>query len=696
MDSRTPLPARIVLDGSYEIRSVLGIGGFGITYEALDRGLGRPVAIKEYYPAEIGTRLSAMSVRPRSDKDRELFDKLRTSFMREARTLSQFAHPAIVRVLRIFEAHGTAYMVMDLERGPTLKQWLSELGRPPGQAELDRLVAPLLGALELMHDSNFLHRDVAPDNIIVRDDGSPVLLDFGATRRVAAELTSAFTGLVKRGYSPMEQYAQDGRAQGPWTDIYALGATLYRCVTGREPQEATLRVLDDGGPSAAAEGLGKYRPAFLAAIDRAIAIRPEDRPRSIGELRHAMQVADAADAPGALDRSRSLAVRANEAGTARPSPERQSFAWGTVAIALIALAVLAAAYATFRPREATVAASPPAVNASRGTQPAAGALQSSTAKVSAAEPQSSKASAVAADCKGVVSTVSGSSRCLVPGDVFNDCADCPEMVVVPAGTFTMGAAEAETGSLQGERPQRPVSFARSFAVSRYEITRKEFEAYLARENRTIEKGCTEFVVPGPGRLEQRAHASWSWEDPGYSQTSFHPVVCVSWIDAQAFTASLARTSGRGYRLPTEAEWEYAARAGSRSRFFFGDAEEQLCDYGNVYDSGTNRATPGRALVPCKDYSRLTNVVGTYKPNAFGLYDTIGNVWEWVADCSQPTYADAPADGSAVEKPLCTLRVVRGGSFGSHSGNVRSANRWLGLDQVLRVSHIGFRVARSLD
>ena len=150
-----------------------------------------------------------MSLRPRSERDRDLFDKLKVSFIREARTLSKFNHPAIVRILRVFEAHGTAYMVMDFEAGPTLKNWLAGLGRRPNQDELDRLAGPLLGAIDTMHKAHYLHRDIAPDNIIMRDDGSPVLLDFGATRRVMAELTSALTGLVKKGYSPMEQYAAE-------------------------------------------------------------------------------------------------------------------------------------------------------------------------------------------------------------------------------------------------------------------------------------------------------------------------------------------------------------------------------------------------------------------------------------------------------------------------------------------------------
>ena len=234
MDYRQVLQTGTVLDGKYRIERVIGSGGFGITYEAFDIGLAAPVAIKEYYPSQFGVRDATYSVRPRSERDREIFDRLLSSFLREARTLNQFEHPAIVRVLSVFEAYGTAYMVMKYETGPSLKAWLADLVRLPTQSELDRLVPPLLDSLEMMHSADFLHRDIAPDNIIVRADGSPVLLDFGASRRVMGEMTGTLTGVVKKGYSPQEQYATDSRSQGPWTDIYALGATLYRCISGRD------------------------------------------------------------------------------------------------------------------------------------------------------------------------------------------------------------------------------------------------------------------------------------------------------------------------------------------------------------------------------------------------------------------------------------------------------------------------------
>jgi serine/threonine protein kinase len=296
MDYREVLQTDTVLDRKYRIDRVIGAGGFGITYQAYDIGLASPVAIKEYYPAQFGMRDASMSVRPRTDGDRPLFDRLRSSFLREARTLAKFDHPAIVRVLSVFEAHGTAYMVMKYESGPSLKVWLQELGRAPTQAELDRLVWPLLDALEAMHRSDFLHRDIAPDNIIVRADGSPVLLDFGASRQVITDMSGTLTGVVKQGYSPQEQYSSDVRAQGPWTDIYALGATLYLAVTGRVPTEATARMLEDGLKPSMTSARTGYRSTFLAAIDAAMRLHPRDRPQSVAAWRESLFAAYASGA----------------------------------------------------------------------------------------------------------------------------------------------------------------------------------------------------------------------------------------------------------------------------------------------------------------------------------------------------------------------------------------------------------------
>ncbi len=320
MNARNVLPPGTLLDGKYRIDRLIGAGGFGMTYAALDQGLNQTVAIKEYYPAHFGVRQGTLTVGPASPKDEDIFARLKDSFLREARTLAQFRHSAIVRVLSVFEGHGTAYMVMEHETGKSLKAWLDGLGRMPAQNELDRLVMPLLDALDTMHQASFLHRDIAPDNIIVRADGGPVLLDFGAARRVMAELSGALTGIVKQGYSPQEQYANDPRAQGAWSDIYALGATLYRCVSGRTPDEATLRMLDDPLQPASDLRLEGFRPGFLAAIDRSMALRPKDRPQSIGELRALLTAPAPAPAEPTQIAAQSEPVRANTSAPGNSAP----------------------------------------------------------------------------------------------------------------------------------------------------------------------------------------------------------------------------------------------------------------------------------------------------------------------------------------------------------------------------------------
>ena len=285
MDSRLVLPVNTVLDGSYRIARVVGSGGFGITYEAEDINLGTMVAIKEYYPFDFGDRDRTMSVRPKSDRHKQTFEWGRSNFLQEARTLARFEHPSIVRVTRVFEANSTAYMVMRFEQGQSFEEWLRGLGRPPAQEELDFVIAPLLDALQMMHAANFLHRDIAPDNIIIRTDGTPVLLDFGAARRAVAEMSRSLTGIVKAGYSPHEQYTSDGRLQGPWSDLYAFGGTLYRAVTGKAPEEATLRFDEDHMASAAQAAKGRYRRDFLGAIDTCLKVRHSERPRSVAQLR---------------------------------------------------------------------------------------------------------------------------------------------------------------------------------------------------------------------------------------------------------------------------------------------------------------------------------------------------------------------------------------------------------------------------
>jgi TPR repeat protein/serine/threonine protein kinase len=284
VDARFALAANTVLS-DYRIVRVVGVGGFGITYEAMDLSLATTIALKEYYPFDFGERDRTMSVRPKSERHKKTFEWGRSNFLQEAQTLARFEHSSIVRVIRVFEANSTAYMVMRFERGQNFEAWLRGLGRPPTQAELDAIVTPLLDALQMMHAADFLHRDIAPDNVVVRTDGTPVLLDFGSSRRAVAEMSRTLTGIVKAGFSPHEQYTSNNRLQGPWSDLYALGGTLYRAVTGAPPIEAILRLDDDRMVPATLAAKGNYRSSFLAAVDACLKVRQAERPRSVAQLR---------------------------------------------------------------------------------------------------------------------------------------------------------------------------------------------------------------------------------------------------------------------------------------------------------------------------------------------------------------------------------------------------------------------------
>ncbi len=297
----------------YRIDALLGQGGFGITYLATDVNLNVKVAIKEYLPASFAQRAGDHSVAPRWPEDVALYQTGLDSFLVEARTLATFRHPNIVRVGRFFEAHRTAYMVLDYERGESLRAWWPRHAAMPEQ-DLLGLLQPLLDGLAVVHASGFLHCDIKPDNIYVRkDDGTLVLLDFGAARQ-AVGAAPGLSGVVTPGYAPIEQYA-DG-AQGPATDLYALGATLYWMISGAKPPAAPQR--RDGSASmqpAAQVGQGRYGVPFLRALDWALEIDPARRPQSVQQLMHSLY----ADHAASLVLQDALRVGEVEAGPGRHS-----------------------------------------------------------------------------------------------------------------------------------------------------------------------------------------------------------------------------------------------------------------------------------------------------------------------------------------------------------------------------------------
>ncbi len=283
------LPAGTRL-GEFELRGLLGIGGFGIVYLAFDHALEREVAVKEYMPASLAGRTETMFVSIRSQSDAETFALGLKSFVNEARLLARFDHPSLLKVHRFWEANGTAYMAMPVLRGRTVKAVRQAMGNPPDEIWLRSVLDPLLGAIEKLHSEGVYHRDIAPDNIQIEPDGHPVLLDFGAARRVLSDKSQALTAILKPAYAPIEQYAEAGSVkQGPWTDIYALGATLHFLLLGRPPPPATARAVHDDASALTTQAVPGCSENFLHIIDWMLAPRPADRPQSVAALRDVLE-----------------------------------------------------------------------------------------------------------------------------------------------------------------------------------------------------------------------------------------------------------------------------------------------------------------------------------------------------------------------------------------------------------------------
>ena len=280
---------------------------------------------------------------------------------------------------------------------------------------------------------------------------------------------------------------------------------------------------------------------------------------------------------------------------------------------------------------------------------------------------------------------------LAPGAVFRDCPSCPELVVIPAGEFQMGSPAAEEGRRDAEGPQRRVRLER-FALGRNEVTRAEYAAFAAATRRDGDR-C--YVPDG--------NESWGWVDraswrsPGFSQSDEHPAVCVSWDDARAYARWLSDETGRDYRLPSEAEWEYAARAGTSTSRYWGDGSSSQCGYANGADAaGGYRSEHPTSRVSCNDGRAFTAPVGTFAGNRFGIFDMLGNVWEMVEDCWHDSYSDAPSEGRAwTSGGDCSRRVSRGGSWRTGPRALRAAHRSTASPSY-RDANIGLRVARTLD
>ncbi|WP_296701014.1 SUMF1/EgtB/PvdO family nonheme iron enzyme [Thiocapsa sp. UBA6158] len=654
----------------FRVTRVLGAGNFGIVYECENIHLDETVAIKEFLPTELARRGADGQIAPLSPATAEAFLWARDRFLQEARTLWNLARPLphrnIVRVTGYREANGSAYMFMEFERGQPLSDLLEQRGTLTFE-ELRPIVAPLLDGLERVHAANVLHRDIKPANILIRPDGSPVLIDFGAARNVALSgETSVFTTYTPR-YAAMEQHYPGGD-QGPWTDIYGLGATLYRAVTGLTPKSASEQLLGHAQEPAAEIGRGRYPVAFLRAIDAACALKPDDRPQSVNEWRVQLlsTVSAAEDATVVLPKVSATDVTHVSAGAPRtttshqsseseaveaglqPPPPRRIRVWILATLVLAAGAGASAWYWWTQPAPIPTPAFEPFAPHQRFS------------------------------------------------DRLNSGGTGPSMIGIPAGEFAMGSPDDQDGRNSDERLHAAV-VSQAFAISRTEITIGQFSEFARsvgyRTEADRESACLRTDEEG---IELVADLSLSWEKPGYPVTREHPVVCVTWNDARAYAEWLGEQTGREYRLPTELEWEYAARATTTTSRHWDDNLEASCDFANTADETvltdaeeTRRIEGARSA--CRDGHLYAAPVATFQSNQFGLHDMLGNVAEWTCSVYDPVYGGAQAEClDATRRRGPAPIVIRGGSWLTSPALARSAARD-GLPSNLGLNTIGFRV-----
>jgi formylglycine-generating enzyme required for sulfatase activity/predicted Ser/Thr protein kinase len=543
------------------IERVLGSGGFGITYLARDKRLGRQVVIKENLPAQFCWRdTTSLTVQPRhsSGEDVDNFQYSLESFEKEAATLASLDHPGIVKVLRSFEANGTAYFVMPFVEGVTFDEVMREREmqrRPFTEAELVSLLDKVLAALGYLHDRGIYHRDIKPGNLLITSQGDPVLIDFGAARQRLSE--RSLTVIESPGYTPFEQMQSRGKV-GPWSDLYALGGTIYKAITGETPAKAADRIFEDDVVPLVerAEFRSRYSAAFLAGIDRAM------RPRLMDRWQAAAEWMVKVIAPPSPSESRAVA---------RSESLRSPLDDGAI---------------------------------------------------------------------GEVVEVK------LPGQVVIPLCYCP------AGSFRMGSPASEKNRSENEN-QVQVRISQGFWMGQTEVTQRQWVAVMG-------------------------------SNPSSFKGDDLPVERVSWNDAQAFIVKLKWSaplpSGWKYALPSEAQWEYACRAGTESVFGFGDI---LSSWEANFDGNSPYGSAKKG-----PYLAKTSEVGSYQPNKWGLYDMHGNVYEWCADWyGKKLHGGVDPVGTSTG----SYRVRRGGSWNFSARSCRAATRY-GDTPGTRLSFLGFRVA----
>ena len=564
--------------GKYKIVRFIASGGFGCTYEAQHTFLDSRVALKEFFISDFCNRDEITGQVTVATKSKvEFVDKLKKKFMDEARSLFKMKHPGIVRVIDVFEENGTAYYAMEYIDGESLGDLVKRKGKLP-EAEVVGYIRQVAEALKYVHSLNRLHLDIKPGNIMVNKDGKAVLIDFGASKHYddeTGENTSTLLGINTKGYAPVEQVNQSFRSFSPATDIYALGATLYKLLTGITPPDANLLMAKEK----VLTPLPSYiSPSTRHAVEAAMQLLRKNRPQSVKEW---------------------LAILIDEEETnveidvpepePRPEPIKQLkwIAAGVVAVILVSIVI-------WRPWEPN--------------QPII--IPADTIDIRPNIPES----IVAKDEEISNGT---SIPITVNGVTFN-------MIKVDGGTFTMGATSEQEYPDDDEKPTHQVTLS-SYYIGETEVTQALWTAVMG-------------------------------DNPSWFKGDNLPVESVSWEDCQTFIGKLNGLTGKRFRLPTEAEWEYAARGGKGSnhtQYSGGGMKDDVA----WYDGNSGEKT---------------HSVKIKKPNELGLYDMSGNVWEWCQDWEGSYSSNAQTNPTGPVSGF--LRVYRGGSWYDSEGFCRSSYR----------------------
>lgn len=553
----------ILQGGKYTIISILGQGGFGITYLGVQSGLDRKVAIKEFFIREMCKRDDSTNhVTLGTEGSRETVDMYRQKFLKEARSIAQLNHPNIVRIIDVFEENGTAYYVMEYAEGGSLKDKVKEKGSL-SEAVATRYIIQVAEALDYIHQRNMNHLDVKPGNIILNEKDETLLIDFGLSKQYDASSgsqTSSTPVGISEGYAPMEQYKKGGVSVfSPETDIYALGATFFNLLTGATPPSAS-DVYEDGIPVKELESKGVSRKA-IGVICQAMAGRKKDRLKSAQAFINALSKSNKAKAKtNVKDKDTTVIVVPEKHGI------KKRKMWIGIVIMAVAVAVIWS-----------------------GFELISGNYISMNGRIYKQLPQKTI-------------TVNGVSF---------------DMIWVEAGTFTMG----DTVCINS-KPAHKVTLTKNYYIGKTEVTQALWEAVMWGENPSVFKDASK------------------------------PVHDISWNNCKLFLLKLNTLTGLNFRLPTEAEWEYAARGGNRScnyRYSGSDDLDEVAWHKGI----SNWLT---------DSNDNVHVVATKKPNELGIYDMNGNVYEYCSDWYDENYYKYSPQIDPTGPTNGERRVKRGGDW----------------------------------